>query len=120
MKVPRLNVGSVRAALWGARALRRTRRALKAEGLVQPSLPNVPKVSGEYRYGVVGALRRLDATCLERATVLQSWDAGHDLARDLIIGVTSPRRGFRAHAWLEGDPPCHDEGFTELLRRPAR
>ena len=60
----------------------------------------------------------MNATCLERATVLQAWDAAHDRPRELIIGVTSPRKGFRAHAWLEGDPPCHEEGFTELLRRP--
>ena len=39
--------------------------------------------------------------------------------RELVIGVTSPRNGFRAHAWLEGDPPCHSEGYDELLRRGA-
>lgn len=120
MRLDRVNVPGVRAAAWAARALNRTRRTLKHEGFVRPSLPRVPDVPGEYRYGAVAALRRLRATCLESATVLQAWDAAHDADRDLIIGVTSPRSGFRAHAWLEGDPPCHDEGFSELLRRPAR
>ncbi|CAN5649373.1 hypothetical protein BH20ACT23_BH20ACT23_14520 [soil metagenome] len=58
------------------------------------------------------------ATCLERATVLQAWYAAQGQRRDLIIGVTAPQTGFRAHAWLDGDPPCHTEGFHELLRRP--
>ena len=69
--------------------------------------------------GVAAVLRRRPSTCLEQATVLQAWHAAHGRARDLIIGVTAPKEGFRAHAWLDGDPQCHDEGFRELLRRPA-
>lgn len=119
MKLPRLNVAGVRAAVWALRALGRTRRTLRADGFVRPALPRVPAVDARFRYGATGALRRSKATCLESATVLQAWDAAHDAERDLIIGVTSPSSGFRAHAWLDGDPPCHDEGFSELLRRPA-
>jgi len=59
-------------------------------------------------------------TCLVRAAVRQAWDAAHGRRRDLIIGVRSPGADFQAHAWLDGDPPCHEDGFTELLRRPAR
>ena len=120
MRARRFDVPTLRAALWAFRALLRTRRTFKAKGFVTPRLPGVPAVGAGSRRGALGVLRRMDATCLERATVLQAWDAAHDLPRDLVIGVTSPRVGFRAHAWLDGDPPCHAEGFTELLRRPAR
>lgn len=78
--------------------------------------------------------------------MLQSWEASHGRGRDLIVGVTDPA-GFKAHAWLEGDPLHTDAGldpsrlglgeraqavdagddhdppgrrqFHELLRRPA-
>jgi len=50
-----------------------------------------------------------------RASVLQAWDAAHGHPRDLIIGVTAPAAGFRAHAWLDGEPA--GEEFEELLRR---
>lgn len=120
MSLGRYGLTSLRAALWGVRALTRTRRTLKENGLASPALPRVPDLPVAARRGAAGALRRLNATCLERATVLQAWDAAHDVRRDLVIGVTSPREGFRAHAWLDGDAPCHDEGFTELLRRPPQ
>jgi hypothetical protein len=60
------------------------------------------------------------ANCLVRARILQAWYLAHGEARDVVIGVTAPSKGFRAHAWLEGDPPCHSEGFEELRRQPAR
>jgi len=92
-------------------------------------------------------LRRRGESCLVRAVVLQAWEAAHGRRRDLIVGVTDPA-GFRAHAWLEGDPLHADAGldpsrlglgetaeavdagdshggppdrrqFHELLRRPA-
>lgn len=46
-------------------------------------------------------LRRGGATCLEAALVRQRWLVAQGLACDVIIGVTSPSSGFRAHAWLE-------------------
>jgi len=55
-----------------------------------------------------------------RALVLQTWHAAQGQPRDLVIGVTPPGEDFKAHAWLDGDPPCEHEGFIELLRRPAR
>ena len=91
-------------------------------------------------------LRRRGESCLVRAIVRQAWEAAHGRRRDLIVGVTDPA-GFRAHAWLEGDPLHTDAGldpsrlglgeraeavdagddhdppdrrqFHELLRRPA-
>jgi hypothetical protein len=59
------------------------------------------------------------ANCLVRATVRQAWYAAHGDLRDVVIGVTAPSGGFAAHAWLDGDAPCHSDGFHELLRRPA-
>jgi hypothetical protein len=59
------------------------------------------------------------ANCLVRASVRQAWYAAHGDLRDVVIGVTAPSGGFAAHAWLDGDAPCHSDGFHELLRRPA-
>jgi hypothetical protein len=51
--------------------------------------------------------------------VLQAWDTAHGRCRDLVVGITAPGQGFRAHAWLDGDPPSTSEGFRELHRRSA-
>jgi hypothetical protein len=42
-------------------------------------------------------------TCLVNSIVVQAWEAAHGRRRDLVIGITG-LDGFRAHAWLEGDP----------------
>lgn len=59
-------------------------------------------------------------TCLVRSAVLQEWDLVHGRPRDLVIGVTAPGPGFKAHAWLDGDPPAARAGFDEFTRRPPR
>ena len=117
-KLRRLDVPTLRAAWWTLRALRRTRLGLRRGGLDGVELPPVPALPTDARRGVTAVLRRRPNTCLEQATVLQAWHAAHGDPRDLIIGVTAPKEGFRAHAWLEGDDPCHSDGFRELLRRP--
>jgi len=66
---------------------------------------------------VAAVLARRPASCLERALVLQRWDAAHGRPRDVVIGVTSPA-DFSAHAWLDGDPAGAGP-FQELLRLPA-
>jgi hypothetical protein len=68
---------------------------------------------------MLAVLRRGRYTCLVSATVRQAWYAAQGDRREVVIGVTAPREGFRAHAWLEGDAPCHEHSFEELLRRPA-
>jgi Transglutaminase-like superfamily len=108
-----------RAAWWAARAIRRA-RSLPVGSLQADSLPEVPPLPPSARRGVEASLRLARATCLVRAIVLQAWWLAHGEARDLVIGVTAPSKGFSAHAWLEGDPPCHTERFYELTRRPAR
>ena len=110
---------TLRASWWTLRAARRARRALPESGAEPVELPPVPALPPHARRGVEGVLRRTRATCLVAATVRQAWHAAQGEPRDLVIGVTPPGGGFRAHAWLEGDHPCHSAGFEELLRRPA-
>jgi hypothetical protein len=57
------------------------------------------------------------STCLETALVRQALAAGSGVAIDVVVGVTSPASGFRAHAWLDGDRV--DAQFAELCRYPA-
>jgi hypothetical protein len=109
----------LRAAWWAARSVNDLRR--NPPGLDgSDALPTVPDLPASAMLGVRLALRLLRPTCLVRATVLQAWYCAHGEERDLVIGVTAPSKGFAAHAWLEGDPPCHSAGFEELTRRPAR
>jgi hypothetical protein len=56
------------------------------------------------------------ATCLETALVRQARAARAGIAADVIVGVTAPADGFRAHAWLDGDRV--DPAFAELWRCP--
>lgn len=119
MRVPSWpGIPSIRSAWWTYRSLRRARRQLRHDGFRQIRLPSVPNVGREAERGHLAVLRRTNDSCLVRSTVRQTWHAARGRPRDLVIGVTAPSKGFRAHAWLEGDPPCHDEGFRELLRRP--
>jgi hypothetical protein len=118
----RPDAATLRAAWWANRALRRTRRSLRAEGLATTSVAPPPPLPEHARRGVSAILHRTGASCLERSMVLQAWEAAHGRHRDLVVGVTAPGRGasaFRAHAWLEGDPPSSSAGFRELFRRAA-
>jgi hypothetical protein len=57
------------------------------------------------------------STCLETALVRQARAAEAGMAADLVVGVTAPAGGLRAHAWLDGDRV--DPQFMELWRYPA-
>lgn len=57
------------------------------------------------------------ATCLETALVRQARAAAVGAAADVVVGVTAPAHGFRAHAWVDGDRV--DPAFAELCRYPA-
>jgi hypothetical protein len=93
---------------------------LSTEGWDAAELPRVPDVHEKSLRAVEAVLRRTGATCLPAAIVRQAWFAAHGSERDLVVGVTAPSRGFEAHAWLDGDPPCHVKRYQELLKRPAR
>jgi hypothetical protein len=60
------------------------------------------------------ALWRMRESCLVNAIVVQAWDSAHGRRRDLVVGVTRPD-GFRAHAWLDGDPvPAPDDDGVDV------
>lgn len=116
------DAATLRAAWWASRALRHTRRSIRAGGLATTSVTPPPALPEHGRRGVSAILHRAGASCLERSMVLQAWEAAHGRHRDLVVGVTPPGRdasGFRAHAWLEGDPPSSSAGFRELFRRAS-
>ena len=114
-----LRPASVRAAWWGIRAARRAEWQLRDGGIEAVHLSPPPSLPQSSEVGVSAALRLRRPACLVRAVVRQQWHAAHDSPRDIVIGVQGPITSFRAHAWLDGDPPCHSEGFEELLRHPA-
>lgn len=116
----RFTASNLRAAVWTLRALRVAKKALSTGRWDEVQLPRVPDVPDASLRAVESVLRRTGATCLPAAIVRQAWFAAHGSERDLVVGVTAPSRGFEAHAWLEGDPPCHFKRYQEFLKRPAR
>jgi transglutaminase superfamily protein len=112
----RVDLPSLRAALWTYRALRSARRQLRRTGLDGLSLPRLPRLAPSAGRGVRAILRRQPHTCLERALVLQRWRAAHGEPRDVVVGVRGPSATFQAHAWLEDEEPVANESFAELLR----
>jgi Transglutaminase-like superfamily len=105
--------------VWALRALRVAKKELRGGRWESIGLPRVPNVPHSSMRAVDSVLGRTGATCLPKAILRQAWFAAHGSNRDLVVGVTAPSRGFEAHAWLEGDPPCHAERFEEFLRRQA-
>jgi hypothetical protein len=123
LRLPRWHPATVLAYGWGRLALallhrRWTRRSgtsvtSAADVITVPPLP-----AGAVR-GLESAIARGGGRCLARALLLQAWHARHGVSREVVIGVTATQSplGFRAHAWLDGDPSCHDHDFVELSRR---
>jgi hypothetical protein len=112
-------LASARAVWWARRTARQVRADLDAGGLDQLMVPPPPPLPGGCRRWVVAVLRSRGDTCLVRSAVLQAWDAAHGRPRDLVIGVTAPGEGFKAHAWLDGEPAEASAGYVEVSRRPA-
>jgi Transglutaminase-like superfamily len=107
----------LRAALWALRSVRSARRQLRRSGYEGLELPSVPDVPPEAEPGVNAVLRRLPATCLERAVVLQRWRAAHGDLHDVVVGVSGSHEDFRAHAWLDDESPgAGMPEFRELVR----
>jgi Transglutaminase-like superfamily len=115
-----LTPSTVRAAAWAFVALRRARRDLAAHGLDGARVAAPPPLPASARAGVLAIVRRRPSTCLERALVLQRWEAVHGAESDVIIGVRGPSDGFQAHAWLETMPDAPPGAFQEILRLHAR
>ena len=107
---------TLRAALWTALSLRRARRLLKAEGL-HARIPPPPRLPFGASRGVNAVLRRTEPTCLERATVLQTWLAAHGHLVDIVIGVRSSDGRMAAHAWIDsGGQSTDGADFEEITR----
>jgi hypothetical protein len=109
----RLDPHALRGAWWALRALRRVRRQLHHLQLDDVTVDAPPALGRTAEWGVDAVLRRTPSTCLERSLVLQRWLAAQGDRRDVVIGVQAPSTGFRAHAWLEGEPMGD---FDELRR----
>jgi hypothetical protein len=120
--VRRIDLPTLRAAAWTGMALVRARRSLKRRGFAGASVAAPPALPAHARRGVLALLRRTPATCLERALVLQRWDAAHGAPVDVVIGVTAPTApggGFRAHAWLATETGPATAPYREIHRLPA-
>ena len=118
MRVPRrLTRDELRGLAWAARSVRSTRRQLRRTGLAGIELPPLPPRPSASIRGVRIVLRRLPATCLERAVILQRWRAAQGDPRDVVVGVLGGGDNFRAHAWLDDEEPSENEDvYRELVR----
>jgi hypothetical protein len=105
--------------MWAAVSLRRASSDLAEHGLAGAHVAAPPRLPASARAGVMAVVRRRPSTCLERALVLQRWEAEHGVESDVIIGVTGLGDGFAAHAWLEAIPDAPPGIFEEILRLPA-
>ena len=113
------DLATLRAALWTHGALRRTKRELARRGLEGTQVSPPPPLPAHARRGVMAVIRRKPNTCLERALVLQRWEASHGAASDVVIGVPGRSDDFVAHAWLEHMPDAQVAAYHELHRIPA-
>jgi hypothetical protein len=114
-----VDLATLRAAAWALRALRRTKRDLAARGLEGARVAPPPLLPAHARRGVMAVIRRKPNTCLERALVLQRWEAAHGSVSDVVIGVPDRGGDFVAHAWLEHMPDGQAAAYHEIHRIPA-
>jgi hypothetical protein len=102
-----------RGAWWALRAVRHVRSRHLRVGVDPIVVPHPPLLGPAARRGIELVLRGSSASCLERAVVVQRWRASQGQVCAIVIGVTAPGAGFRAHAWLEDEPA---PGFGEITR----
>lgn len=106
------------AGLWAVRARVAVRRSADS-GLDRIVVPRSP-ASGLAVTGTVHrTLRATRATCLVESAVLQRWFLDHGVLKDLVVGVTAPGAGFRAHAWLEAPGQTTEDKYVEIRRLRA-
>ena len=115
----RIDIPSLRAALWTQRALLQARYRLRRHSVEHVSVSPPPRLPSSAGRGVAALLRRRRHTCLERVLVLQRWEAAQGRPREIVIGVTGGSTNFTAHAWLDGDPDNDEQSYHELMRLPA-
>ncbi len=110
--------GAARTLLWSVRMVGRVRKQLPQRPFSEVVLSTPPALDVRSRSAMNAGLRLRRASCLERALLRQRFDAANGVQRTLIIAVTSPADGFRAHSWLEGDRQ-QDTSMREIVRHPA-
>lgn len=102
--------------------MRQARRQLRDGSLDELSVEPPVGLPPSADAGIHAVLRRLPATCLERAVVLQRWRTAQGDPREIVIGVMRDEHEFKAHAWVDGEGDALAPAFQELLRvapRPA-
>jgi Transglutaminase-like superfamily len=114
------DLATLRALVWAGRSLVHVRRSLRHTALPDVTVAPPPSLPPDAVRGVRFVLGRRPNTCLQRALVLQAWHAAQGSPREVVIGVTSSRNTFSAHAWLDGALGEPGPDFEELLRLPAR
>ena len=107
---------NLRAAGWTAVSLWRARRVLRADG-VTGRIPFPPPLPVGAARGMLAVLRRADPTCLERATVLQTWLAAHRQPVEIVVGVAAEGGDVTAHAWIEPGPIAADVARYRVIHR---
>jgi hypothetical protein len=118
-RASRFSLPMLRTTLWALRARHHARKAVWGVGIGRPvALPPAPPSPREARRAVDAVLIRTRATCLVQSLVLQRWFADLGEPVDVVIGVTAPSTGFRAHAWLDLPGENGNGDFTELHRLP--
>jgi Transglutaminase-like superfamily len=111
-----LRISELRAAWWAYRCLRNARHRLAA-GHTDVRL-NPPALPATAVRGVEAVLWRARPTCLEAALVRQRWLRAQGVMRDVVVGVTAPSDGFRAHAWLEDASESTTRSNESTARSP--
>lgn len=115
----RLDPAFLGGAAWATGALALVRWRLRHRSAVEVRAPVAPALGERGGRGVAAALRRREATCLERSLVHQSWLGRLGHHTDVAVGVRPDAGGYAFHAWIPGMD--EQEGlYTELSRIPPR
>ncbi len=103
---------------WTFDALVSVRRQLAETGMEQVDPFRSPGRAITER-SVEIILQRNSASCLERSLVRQRYYLAKGQNRDVIVGVSPPKDGFRAHAWVSGDAEEGNELYQTIHRSHA-
>ena len=110
-------IDTVRTVVWAMASRVRARRFVHVSGLRGLALTPAPPLGLEHARIVGRVLAVTRATCLVRSAVLQRWLADNGQPVDLVVGVTPPSRGFKAHAWLDLEAERHNlQSFSVIAR----
>jgi hypothetical protein len=112
MRAPTLN--NLRARVWTLRCRVRCRHLDEHDVRTVP-FPSSARIPARGGRVVARLLRDRKDKCLSNSLITQAWRSDHGDPVDVVIGVTAPRSGFTAHAWL-ADEPAAASGHKEIHR----